>query len=178
LNPIALVALLTFISLSGFAKTINFKGVVTQSSVEKLVKQVNKAAGGGEQIEISFNSVGGDMQAAVYGYEELLKYNVNTYAAKECSSACTILFAAGVKRSAKSSADFMFHKVGVKITKGGSTSEKVKAYREHFAGIWLDVVRTVSPALSDELEKDETLIKGEKTYHKKVLRQYNYVNVD
>jgi hypothetical protein len=165
------------ISQSAFAKTISFSGEVSERSVQKLIANVRAAALAGKPVEIKFTSKGGDLVAAIAGYEELAKYNVTTNTQDECGSACTVLYAAGVERKASASAQFYFHKVGVKVEEGDSSSASVASYRQQYASEWLRVIRNVAPGLAAELERDGTLIKGERTIRKTVALKHGYVNV-
>ena len=168
---------ISVISLSSFAKTISFNGEVSERSVSQLVTKVKAVVQSGEPVEIKFNSQGGDLVAALAGYEELAKYNVTTNTQEECGSACTVLYAAGVERKASGGAEFYFHKVGVRIENGDKSSTNVAYYRQQYASEWLRVIRNVAPGLAAELERDGTLIKGERTIGKAVSLKHGYVNV-
>jgi hypothetical protein len=62
---------------------------------------------------LSLNSTGGLLEAAIEVAEWVRKNKIETYVRKDavCMSACTLIFQAGVRRSAHRSAQFMFHSV-------------------------------------------------------------------
>ncbi len=108
---------------------------------------------------------------------------VNTHTSGLCASSCTMLYAAGVRRSAGSGAQFMFHAVNVKLASGLSKAQKaefkpkIDAYIHEFSNKWLETIRGADSYLAWELEKDRILLKGkDRFYSARTLRRTGYVN--
>ncbi len=171
--------------------------------MHQLVSKVaNLSKAGDRDITVKIgNSDGGDLYAALNAMDELRRYGVDTIAAGSCASACTVVYAAGAVRSAKGGARFMFHgtevathklkkstvaaikadpcaKSAVKVTIGEAlTKAEQNEFRHSFADQWLSAIRTASPALANELDrKDALLRKDEVWYSTKDARSLGYVN--
>ncbi len=193
LNPIELLirfltAAVVFMALisSAHASVVRYEGEVTAEGMNQLVAKVAKLANAGDRnITVSLNSGGGNLVAALKASRLLKQYGVHTTAYNDCSSSCTVLFAAGVNRSASSSTTFLFHAVKVakkssKLFSSGSSYKLSSSAKNEFvtkyANLWLDAVREVSPSLADKLRRDNTLTKGSKEYSASSLRKFGYVN--
>jgi ATP-dependent protease ClpP protease subunit len=173
---VLLISLFSFFSLANAATTIDFSDDVSQSSVTRLISEVqSKANDGDHDILVRLHSRGGDLQAGLRGFYELRKFQITTSVNDDCSSACTVLFAAGKIRHASGYATFLFHGVGVAAKHGGMSDETIQAYRVQFANRWLAAIRLVSPALAQELQSKSTLLRGEREYRGHELKSLGYV---
>lgn len=172
-----------FVVSVGFASLANAGSVrlsdeISQSSVARVVAKVAELSKRGDRnITVELNSTGGDLHAALRGYKQLRAYGVNTYVRNECSSSCTVLFAAGRRRSASTSSEFMFHAVKVRAVPGERVSRReLERIARQYASSWLEVVRSVAPSLASELHRNRVLIDGERSYSGYELRRSGYVN--
>jgi ATP-dependent protease ClpP protease subunit len=162
------------------AKSILFSGPIDKRSMATLLKSVaKKSAEGDRNITIELSSGGGILDAALAVYPQLKKYQVNTLVLSDCSSSCTVLFAAGKIRSASSAATFLFHNVHVDGTKkdfeeAGAGRKELQAV---YARRWLQAVRDASPSLADLLLAKGTLLSGrDQEFRGSDLRKFGYVN--
>ncbi len=159
-------------------------GAVSASSVDRLLKTVEKLhAKGDRDIRVTLKSNGGDLQAAYRAYLRLKEIGVDTNADDECSSSCTMIYAAGKRRSASTGTKFMFHPVRVKVASGVSKERKAQLQKEidiyitKYSQLWLSAVRAVDQYLAWELEKDRILVNGKDRYYNvSELRRTGYVN--
>lgn len=158
------------------ATVIHFHGDVSKREVDQLIARVEQASGRGDKdIVIDLTSLGGDLQVALRAFHTLRSLHVQTHVSDECSSACTVLFASGDRRTAVSSATFLFHRVGVIPAQRGVSRQQINDYRTQFAAEWLSAIGSVSPSLANELESRKTLVSGSRTYTGAELRYFGFV---
>ncbi|HVK61246.1 MAG TPA: ATP-dependent Clp protease proteolytic subunit [Bdellovibrionales bacterium] len=171
------------------ATTVKFKGpgdanAVTKESVAQLIANIERLKNAGERdIVVELNSGGGDLQQALNGYAKMKELGVDTYASIYCGSSCTILYAAGKRRTAGKVAKFMFHPIKIELASGLSKEKKaeVKArmdeYIHHFSQRWYEVIRSVDSHLAYELERDNVLTEGrERNFTARTLRRSGFVS--
>ncbi len=156
------------------ATEIQFNDDISRASMSALINKVTASASAGDRnITVHLNSGGGDLVAALRAAQVLKQYGVNTSASNDCSSACTVLFAAGRIRTASSGSTFMFHAVHVERK---LKNDWRQAYIKKYAALWLSAVRSAPPRLANLLESRHILIDGEQTFSGRELRSYGYVN--
>lgn len=180
LPTLMFVLTLSLMSHHAEASTISLDGEVDESSIARVLKKASELhARGDRNITLSLNSGGGLLTAALRAYPILKSLGVNTTAHGDCSSSCTVLFAAGRVRSASSNTTFEFHQVGIakKNPFGKSiSSEERERHRANFAGQWINAVRSASPSLAADLETRRVLLRGKKIYRTGELRRLGYIN--
>ena len=86
------------------AATYHFEGEVTKESVGRLLAAVAEGA-----KEITLHSDGGDLAAALRGFDAMHAAGVSTRAVGPCASACVILFAAGRERQVDAGGTIAIH---------------------------------------------------------------------
>lgn len=169
------------IAQSALAFTVKLEGPVSPSSVRSVMNSVNRHMADGEmEITLRLDSNGGEIPSAV-NLANFLREKaaqglfVTTFNRTKCNSACTIIFAAGQKRTASRGAIFFFHSVGVKGA--GKDHDDVQF---HWARVWSSQIANVDPRLAQELDQDEILLgsANERTYRAGTLfdNGYSYVS--
>ncbi len=177
-------AAVVFIAMlsSAHASVVRYDDEVTASGMNQLIAKVARLSNAGDRnITVSLNSGGGDLIAALNANRQLKQYRVNTSASDDCSSACTVIFAAGVNRSASSSTTFLFHAVHVskkspKLFSSGLSSSSQDDYVTKYANLWLAAVRAASPSFAGQLQRENTLTRGSREYTGSSLRKFGFVN--
>lgn len=180
LRSLMLALTLTITAGHAEASTISLDGEVDEASVARILKRASELhARGDRNITLSLNSGGGLLTAALRAYPILKSLGVNTTAHGDCSSSCTVLFAAGRVRSASSNTTFEFHQVGIAkknpFGKGISNEERER-HRANYASQWINAVRGASPSLAADLEEKRILLRGKKLYRTGELRRLGYIN--
>ena len=163
------------------AKNISFSGMVKAESVRSLVAKAQAASAAGDRnITISLDSVGGDLGAALWAMPILRGLGVNTSVSQTCWSACTVLFASGVRRQAAWDATFIFHGVGTKkknqklFGKGVAKDVHAKLVADYSVR-WQKAISTASPSLAASLGSRNTLRRGQWELTGRELHRYGYV---
>lgn len=174
----------TLISAAPFAKasTIYLDGEVNRESVQRILDKAQELSSRGDRnITLSLKSGGGVLTEALRAYPILKALGVNTSAHDDCSSSCTVLFAAGAVRSAAMDTTFEFHQVGIakkkqKLFGKGLDQSAEDDFRADYANRWTNAIQGASPALAADLTAKGVLLKGRKVYRRGQLRKLGYVN--
>lgn len=174
----ALIALsLLGTSLSVFAKPnvkISFSSQITESSMNGLIKSINKAMTKNKErplvITLDLGSGGGDINQTIRVINFIRQINtspditINTRVGSwsSCESACTILFTSGKKRFAGERASFGFH--SPKFERGDRQGLSVKEIESRYRTIWLGYINQVDPVVANEIEIKRYLLDYEMSY--------------
>lgn len=152
----SLVLFLLFVTftLPTFARNFRVVGSIEQDYMHDLRADIeNSLSAGDKVVRIELNSIGGDLPAAIETFEYLRGLSaqgvsVITVVREECSSSCTVLFAAGQKRMALSSATFLFHRVEVS---GTASPANLARARVEYASRWLETIAWADSKLAQDL---------------------------
>lgn len=175
---IAFIALsLLGTSLSAFAKPavkIGFSSQITESSMNSLIKSINKAMTKNKErplvITLDLGSGGGDINQTIRAINFIRQINtspditINTKVGSwsSCESACTILYTAGKKRYAGERAQFGFH--SPKFERGDRQGMSIKDIEARYRTIWLGYITQVDPVVASEIEIKRYLMDYEMSY--------------
>jgi hypothetical protein len=140
------------------ANKIFFSGVINASSINRLIKKIDKAVLKESEIIISLSSPGGNVNEAIRGvsYIQMLnaklpfKIHTKVSSYSTCESACTILFTAGSKRFASHNSQFGFH--SPKFQSGSLNGLTRVEIEDLYRKIWLKYISTVDKELASSLE--------------------------
>jgi hypothetical protein len=178
-NFLGLILLLFSQTLMAF--TVKFYQPVTPATVTSAMNAIEQRVNAGEnELTLKLQSDGGEIPSAINlaNYLRLKEKNgvrVTTYNGSNCSSSCTIIFAAGQIRKAKKSATFYFHSVGVE-----GAGQNTRDIQLQWATAWYYQVASVDYRLASDLWRNSILIgEGhERTYTASQLGKngYTYVN--
>lgn len=157
---------------------VHFRGEINEKSATELVESLfRKIDEGSHSLTLFLESRGGDIREAskiAFFLEEL---DVTTVNLKDCSSACTIVFAAGKRRLARSNAKFTFH--GVTLSEDDSNFRLPENVRNqvirNYAATWTQSINKVSPPLAKELTDNDVLLSGNLVLRGKKLINYSFV---
>lgn len=141
---------------------LHFTGNINKSSINRLIKRLDKVIkknrGTDQEIILSLNSSGGDINETIRAVQyirelsrdPLIKIHTQVNSYNDCESACTILFTAGVKRMASERSEFGFHSPKYESGKlNGLTRREVE---ERYRRIWLRYVAMVDQTAADLVE--------------------------
>lgn len=153
---------------------INFSDEITPSSIDSLLKRINKTIekNKGNQIEITLNlgSGGGNINETIRAINVIRELNkdplitINTKVSGwgSCESACTILYTAGEKRIASKNSQFGFH--SPKFQSGDKQGMTRKEIEERYRRIWLGYISGVDANSATIIKDRRYLLDYEMSY--------------
>lgn len=153
---------------------IGFSSEITKSSMDRLIKDFNKAMTKNTErplvINLDLGSGGGNVNEAIRVLNYIRQINttpditINTRVGSwsSCESACTILYTAGKKRYAAERAQFGFH--SPKFQSGDRQGVSVNDIENRYRKIWLDYIIQVDPVVANEIELKHYLMDEEMSY--------------
>ena len=155
-----------FSSAPAFA--IKFKGSITPSTVQTLLETIDDEVWEKESLLLQLDSPGGHFYEALKVVKHLRALqtegvNVTTEVgySGDCSSSCTIIFAAGKVRRASKKSTFLFHSPLARSKKGKNIDEnKLRRIEEEVRNIWLEQISLADPEFANYLEEEGVLHKG------------------
>lgn len=156
------------------SKNIYFSGEINESSVNRLIKRLNKLIEDNPNqdlsITITLDSGGGNVNESLRAIREIQRLNRNPLVQidtkvgsfNSCESSCTLLFTAGHKRIASERTKFGFHSPKfVRGDRGDRSREDIEnLYRE----IWLKQIRAVDPTAAAMIKDHEYLLDYDMSY--------------
>lgn len=153
---------------------VNFSDEITPSSIDALLKRINKTIekNKGNQIEITLNlsSGGGNINETIRAINAIRELNndpliqINTKVSNwgSCESACTILYTAGEKRIASKHAQFGFH--SPKFQSGDKQGMTKRDIEERYRKIWLGYISGVDTNSATIIKDRRYLMDYEMSY--------------
>jgi hypothetical protein len=145
---------------------VGFSSKIRPSSIQRLTNDITRAAsrlrpGASREIVIHLSSEGGILREAARfvdtarEIEQTLNIELNTKVTRSCDSACTVLFTAGTRRYARSSATFGFHapKIESRLPRGVTAQQVMAAARN----LWLGAIARVDLSFANQLEQGRYL---------------------
>lgn len=153
---------------------VSFYGEITKSSIDRLIKKLDRAIRESEttnkEITVVIDSGGGDINHSIRANRYIRNLNrnpniqvhtkVSSY--NSCESACTILYTAGEKRFAGERTKFGFH--SPKFVRGhvdGYTNDDLE---EHFRNVWLSYVSAIDQTAAAVIKEKRYLYDDDMSY--------------
>lgn len=150
------------------SEKIFFSGEITKSSVDRLIKRIDKYIDQHPNqdlsITITLDSGGGNVNEALRAIREINRLNRNPMiqidtkvgSRNSCESACTLLFTAGHKRFASERSKFGFHSPKfVSGDRGELTRDDIE---DLYRRLWLKQIRSVDSTAAQMIQDHEYLL--------------------
>lgn len=166
------------------AVTVRFGAAITPGSMDSLTRNVDRAArrlraDDDREIVIHLSSEGGNLREAARFVDEAraLEQNLNvmisTKVTGSCDSACTVLFTAGSRRYAKTSAKFGFHapKIESRLPRGITSQMVMDSARN----LWLQSIARVDASLAYRIQNGRYLFGEDMNYIRANNIGYGYI---
>ena len=167
-------SLMDVVEVEKTTSKLHFSGVINKSSINRLIKRLDKIIkknqGTNQEIVLTLNSGGGDINETIRAVKymrelsqnPLIKIHTKVNSYSDCESACTILFTGGAKRFASERSRFGFH--SPKYEKGKLNGMTPKEVEERYRRIWLSYVAMVDQETANLVESRGYLLDQDMSY--------------